>query len=289
MNRRNRLQQCCNMDSIKAGYWMKLLSMFNIVNIPSSIKKPIFMSWLYATGMLGVWRGKDGEIHYGTAQYADDILEDGTSSKLLVSTVTTVERRNVEDTGVIWLNSMRLPLWDMVNRYSKFTREGDISLLVELFNTRSCKVPTAVTDSEKRQYEEIFKAQERGQRYIPKVPSQLEQPPEILDLNGNGKNNLSELLDFRQRIVAEFDTQLGIGVFDGLKRERMITGELNNIQTSSRINVQDMYDRIKEGIEDCNEKLGLDMTLEWGECYNVENVENVSRETIDEEVNMGDS
>lgn len=284
INERGRIEQCCNMDSIMLGYWQKLLSMFKIINLPPEIKPSIWMSWLFATGMLGMWRD-GGRIRYGCAGYCDNILEDGTSSRVLLTTYTTVDNRSVDDTGIIWLNSMRTPLWDLVMRYTNFTREGDKSLRSELFNIRSCKVPTARTDAEKRQLDALFTAQKNGVPYIPKIPmnalGENENTP-VMDL-GDGRNthNLSELMDFRQRIVAEYDTQLGIGVFDGLKRERMITGELNNLKTSSRINVQDMFDRISEGLDDCNKKLGLDMCLEWGECYKVENVENVSRETIE--------
>lgn len=265
------------LNSTSIHLWNKAITMFNIEGLPPSIIEPIFILFLYSSGFVGVWE-ENGEIHYGTAQYGGGrVLEDGTNSKVIINNATRVVEKNVEEVGLIWLNSFRYPISDIIERYARLLYEADVSLNTALINSRSTKVPVARTDSEKTQLEELMKAQRTGAHYVPMIPiGELKDTP-IFDLNQSTRSDtLPQIMDVRQRLMSEYDNQLGIGVYDGMKRERMITSELNNIMSSSRINVQDMYDCISVGLDDCNIKLGTSMQLKWNDCYNVINTDFVS-------------
>lgn len=259
-----------------AGLMMKAIHMFKLEGLPGDITESLLMLYLYSTGMVGIYH-KNGSLHYGYAGYCGDVKEDGTGSRVIVTNFTTVEEMSVEECGIIWLNEFRYPMWETWERYNKLLVELDMSLGCTIVNTRSTVVPVATNDIEKRQYDEMFKAQSQGRRYVPvRHMSNFGKDMPLIDIGyTNGRTPIGELMDARKRVIAEYDNELGIGVFDGIKKERMVTPELNNIMSSSRINVQGMYDTISNGLEDCNRKLGLNLSIEYSDSYKYINVEDV--------------
>lgn len=271
-----------------SGLIMKAIGMFHVKQLPDEINESLLMLYLYCTGMAGIYR-ENGKWHYGYAGYCGNIHEDGTGSRVIVTNFTKVKEMPVEDCAVIWLNALRYPMWDTWERYNKFLVEGDISLNCVIQNTRSTRVPVARNDIEKAQYDELFKAQSQGRRYVPTAPvSNLVDNFNIIDLGySKGTTPISEIMDMRKRIIAEYDNELGIGVFDGIKKERMITDELNNVMSSSRINVQGMFNEISKWLDRANQKLGTEMELEYSEAYRYINADNMGGDSSAENQEEG--
>ena len=66
-----------------------------------------------------------------------------------------------------------------------------------------------------------------------------------------------------RKIMAQFDTEIGIPNANTDKRERLVTDEVNanNVETTTRCEL--WLDSLKECAEKTNEMFGTDVTVDW--------------------------
>ena len=80
--------------------------------------------------------------------------------------------------------------------------------------------------------------------------------------NSSSNQNLTQLIEVNQYILAHALEQIGICVHDQMKKERVITGELNDNLTFAFLSVDDIIVSLNEGFAEVNAKYGTELFAE---------------------------
>lgn len=80
--------------------------------------------------------------------------------------------------------------------------------------------------------------------------------------NASSNQNLTQLIEVNQYILAHALEQIGICVHDQMKKERVISGELNDNLSFAFLSVDDIIVSLNEGFEAVNAKYGTELSAE---------------------------
>ena len=80
--------------------------------------------------------------------------------------------------------------------------------------------------------------------------------------NASSNQNLTQLIEVNQYILAHALEQIGICVHDQMKKERVITGELNDNLSFAFLSVDDIIVSLNEGFAEVNAKYGTELSAE---------------------------
>ena len=80
--------------------------------------------------------------------------------------------------------------------------------------------------------------------------------------NASSNQNLTQLIEVNQYLLAHALEQIGICVHDQMKKERVISGELNDNLSFAFLSVDDIIVSLNEGFAAVNEKYGTELSAE---------------------------
>ena len=80
--------------------------------------------------------------------------------------------------------------------------------------------------------------------------------------NASSNQNLTQLIEVNQYILAHALEQIGICVHDQMKKERVITGELNDNLSFAFLSVDDIIVSLNEGFKEVNAKYGTELSAD---------------------------
>ena len=136
-----------------------------------------------------------------------------------------------------------------------------VSISVAIKNIRLCNVLSAddqlVVDSIKDAVQKMY----NGEPYLV-VQSSLVATLQSFPVRQNVQTNeLLQLIELYQYIWARFYEQIGIKTHDNMKKERMITAEVDEGADMAIFNIDDLRQSISEGLERVNAMFGTSMRL----------------------------
>lgn len=162
----------------------------------------------------------------------------------------------------------RRGLYDIIRRYARMLADADSSINIFTVNTRAMKMNVAASKQVANTVDNAMKKMADGEMYTINTNSILELY-KALDWNIAKPNQLTELIDSRERLLASFMAE--IGVKSALnKRERMITDEVAADDQLLTVNVDDMLKSRQEGIERINKLFGTNITVKRSEAYELQ-------------------
>ena len=80
--------------------------------------------------------------------------------------------------------------------------------------------------------------------------------------NSSSNQNLTQLIEVNQYLLAHALEQIGICVHDQMKKERVVTGELNDNLSFAFLSVDDIIVSLNEGFAEVNAKYGTELSAE---------------------------
>ena len=80
--------------------------------------------------------------------------------------------------------------------------------------------------------------------------------------NASSNQNLTQLIEVNQYLLAHALEQIGICVHDQMKKERVISGELNDNLSFAFLSIDDIIVSLNEGFEAVNAKYGTELSAE---------------------------
>lgn len=136
-----------------------------------------------------------------------------------------------------------------------------VSISVAIKNIRLCNVLAAddqlVVDSIKDAVQKMY----NGEPYLV-VQSSLVATLQSFPVRQNVQTNeLLQLIELYQYIWARFYEQIGIKTHDNMKKERMITAEVDEGADMALFNIDDLKQSITEGLNRVNKMFGTSMRL----------------------------
>lgn len=152
-------------------------------------------------------------------------------------------------------------LFTLIERTATMLADNDISINISQKNTRLTNLVSGDTQNTVDSIRAVIMAMYEGDPTIVVKSSLIDKLQGIPILNNTSNNhNLVELIEVQQYILSHFYEQIGIATHDQMKRERLITAEINDNLDLCFLNVDDMLVTIQEGLKRVNEMFGTEIT-----------------------------
>lgn len=180
---------------------------------------------------------------------------------------------------VIDNNACRNSVYPLVHRYAIMLAHLEVSFVNTLINGRdSGGIPIASTAAQKTAIENYRNSLCNG-----KVTSILDPAfsgVQFIGIDKNTKLGIGELVEARNNILSSFYSDIGVKTARE-KRGNMITEEVNANDTMLMLNLSDMLNSRKIGVEKVNEKYGTNWSVDVAPELNYYNEEVFEDETMD--------
>ena len=245
-----------------------------IKNLPDTFFEPFFYQTLFLTGKICVFRRDNGElVALNCAQAAEPDLYYVPKKILVVNPQFKGKTYNLtpgEDCEVIYCTSQDMyrygietgGLFSLLSITARLMADNIISLNVAQRNTRLTNALAADDENTKNSIELVLREMYAGRPYKV-VQKTLIDKLENIPLQQTGTNqNLIQLLETHKYILSEFYAAIGIDEAQQMKRERLVTAEVEQGAELPLFNIQDIFHSISEGVERVNAMFDTEITVE---------------------------
>ena len=151
-------------------------------------------------------------------------------------------------------------LYNLIERTATMLADNDISLNIAQKNTRLVNLIAADTQNTVDSITAVISKMYNGDPTIVVKSSLIDKLQGVpIMQNTSSNSHLIELIEVNQYVLAHFLEQIGICVHDQMKRERVITGELNDNLSFAFLSVDDIIDSLNAGFEKVNARWGTEL------------------------------
>lgn len=154
---------------------------------------------------------------------------------------------------------------DLIFKTANQLSENDISYYCIQRNSRLIALFSAESDIQKREMDKIIAKMYNGDADITMEENLISHVHTNPLTQNSTRNSITELIEFQQYVLANFYHSFGINSNYNLKREQLNSDEINVNQEVLRLNIEDMLQVRKDGVEKINKKYGLNVTVELNE------------------------
>ena len=173
--------------------------------------------------------------------------------------------------------------------YSSLLEEAWLALKVDIKNTKLTRLLRATNGAEKEGLESAIKDADEGKTTVAILKNPYGNNPsfaESLKVDDAGIiNQVMEAITFINGTALQ---NMGLSSQTIMKKERLITAEVENQYPSLKVNITDMFEHIKNGLERANEKYGLNMKCYlnplWYPAQNIDFAPGQEKENSNEEL-----
>lgn len=243
-------------------------------NLPDTFYEPFFAMTLFINGKIAVFRRSSGElVALNCAQASKPDLYYVPSKVLVVNPRFKGESYNLtpgEDCEVIYCTSQDMyrfgvstgGLYSLISITARLLADNFISLNCAQRNTRLTTALAADDELTQVSIEYVLREMYNGRPYKV-VQKTLIDKLENIPLQQTGSNqNLIQLLETHKYIISEFYAAIGIDEAQQMKRERLVTAEVEQGAELPIFNIFDIYETIKDGVERVNAMFDTEISVE---------------------------
>ena len=246
-------------------------------NIPETVSETFLKLVLYTQGKICFLKGdligeSDSELLALNCSRADTPDVYYIPRKVLVTNPRLKKQYNItpgKDCEILYLSEadkyclteINGGLFTLIERTATMLADNDISINISQKNTRLTNLVSGDTQNTVDSIRAVIMSMYEGDPTIVVKSSLIDKLQGIPILNNTSNNhNLVELIEVQQYILSHFYEQIGIATHDQMKRERLITAEINDNLDLCFLNVDDMLVTIQEGLKRVNEMFGTEIT-----------------------------
>jgi len=248
--------------------FQKAISVFRW-KLPETWNRDYFLYVLYAWGFIGVVEtDKFGVICQAGAPYGYDIYYQPTN--LIITNPLlkgALQPRIGTDCTVFKLQPDWGGINDLINYYADMLALCAETAGVNLLNSHLSFVFPADSKATAESYKKLFDRVASGEPCVV-IDKHLyredgEQSWEPFQQNIGQNYIVSDVISDMRKIMAQFDTEIGIPNANTDKRERLVTDEVNanNVETTTRCEL--WLDSLKECAEKTNSMFGTSISVDW--------------------------
>lgn len=177
----------------------------------------------------------------------------------------------------------RIGLWLLIQRTARLLADFDSSINILTVNTRAIKNNVVANRQTQKAVDDGMTKMKEGEYYTINQNSILDMYKTV-DWNTDKSGQLKELIDARKDTLNDFLSEIGVKGMNN-KRERLVTDEVNADEQLLTVNVEDMLNWRKKGIEEINKIFNQKITVRRNEVYesSTSNMESEDKDNDDTE------
>ncbi len=256
-----------NVDYAIMQFLNKTLSMFQYENLPETIPSEELEKLLQINGFAIITR-VNGELYAFSGGLGGEPDPYYRPTKATISNPALKFNGDLtigEDCIVVYNDLMKIGLIPLLAKYSTMINESEITLLKILFNKRADTLITANDDNGKESAERYFQGLIDGKDYSI-MTSKLYDSFKAIPKNNIG-GEFSSIIDIIQYLRSNLFNELGLNSNYNMKKERMISGELEVNADILFPLIDNMKETRLEGFKAVNEMFGTDIKLNFNSAW----------------------
>ena len=249
---------------------------FQFDGLPDSIDQTYFKMCLFLGGRVCVFRDSKGSGELRALQSAEagflDVYFMPKKVKIVNPTFKgySYTLNFQEDCAVIFCRecdrynygSMETGgMFGLISTTAQLLADNTVSINVATKNMRLTNIIAAIDQNTKDSITAAINKMYDGDPYVCIMQTLIDKLDSVPVVDKPDTNQLIQLLQVRQYIYAHFYECIGLKTHDQMKKERLITSEIDEGTELAVFNVQDMLQEIQRGIDIANKIFDLDITL----------------------------
>ena len=277
-----------NISTYIFNYLNRTNSMFKYHNLPDTIPADMLESFLQRNGYACIAKHEDSLYAFvGGLGGELDVYYRPTICTVANPALNLSKDFVIDKDCIIMKNDTNLQgLLPIILRYSSMLVENDISMILATYNTRLQKIISASDDSTIASAKEYLSQIISGKQGIIADNAFLKS----LNMNDSSKDNkvIEELIKQNQYLKSTMLNEIGLQANTNLKKERLVSAEIESNSESLYPIVDDMLKCRKNAIEKVNEMFGTGIEVEFNSSWDLRPLNGMSIHNTNDEVDMKD-
>lgn len=260
----------CNVERNYEFYMKFLLSKLHMLflwdNLPDSIDETFLNNNLFLNGNIG-WT-KFGDKLYALNGNLSGVNEYYYADKYIIANpVLNSKEFNIGKDGVVMYNdacdkntfNLSPGLFQLLSTTATMLADNVVSINTAQINTRVQAIVTADNPAQRNTAEIAMKALYSGKPYTVMEQNMIDK----INVNPLSRTpgHITELTELQQYIMGTFYANIGIKMNSINKRERLITDEINSIDTYLGVTLETMLNSRQKAVEEINSMFGTDIKV----------------------------
>ena len=150
-------------------------------------------------------------------------------------------------------------LYELIRRTAIMLADNDLSLNIAQKNTRLTNIVSADTQNTVDSIRAVIGKMYEGDPSIVVQSSLIDKLQGIPIVENTSQQNMIQLIEVTQYIISHFYEAIGICTHDQMKRERLITAEINDNLDLAFLNIDDIVYSLNEGFDRVNAREGTEL------------------------------
>lgn len=280
-----------NLDSFIRYMLVRTLQMFKYEGLPETLPAEELEKMLQVEGFAFVTE-HEGNLYAFTGGLGGVQGIYGEPTEIVVSSpaLSLNKTFKINDDGILISNDyMRIGLIPLISQYGTIINENTITMILSTINKRTnnmISVNDSNTAESARQYLKKLEDGELG--FI--MENRLYESLKAKTVVENSSTRLSDLIELQQYTKASLFNELGLNSNFNMKKERLITQEIEINSNSIYPLVDNMLECRQKAVDKINEKYGTSITVEFASSWKIrddiiaEEVEEIEEVKEEEEI-----
>ena len=261
----------------------KTLTMFKYKGLPDTIPYEILENYLQTTGKVFIFKYDDDLIALPIELNHDkvDYYNRPTTGNIFLNDENKLITVDLKDGVLISNDYLQLGFTELFNKYSYLINQSELTLYIANIWKRASKIISASDDSTIQSAKEYVNKIENGDISI------ISTNPIFNDLNITTDNvtsvSLSELIQYDNYFKSNLFNEIGLSSNKDMKKERLITSEIEQNNNVIYPFVDNMIDCRKTGISKVNDMFNLNISVEFNSSWNEDTEPKEDSQTLETE------
>ena len=249
-----------------------LFRIFIFDNIPETINETFLKYTLFLYGKITFFRDDDGTLLAlnGAPSGQPDVYY--IPEDMIVSNPRLTKSYNLKrDDECVVVYCSDIDRYNQIDKYgglytlivqtATMLADGALSISVAQKNKRLINILAAEDQNTKNSIDIVIKKQYAGEPYAVVMKSLIDNVQSVPIIEKGTNQDLMQLIEAQQYIRSHFYESLGLQTHDQMKRERLITAEVNDNDNIAKLNIDNILASIQSGLQEVNAKFGTEITV----------------------------
>lgn len=272
-----------NLDSFIRYMLVRTLQMFNYEGLPETLPAEELEKMLQVEGFAFVTE-HEGNLYAFTGGLGGVQGVYGEPTEIVVSSpaLSLNKTFRINDGVLISNDYMRIGLIPLISQYGTILTENTITMILSTINKRTNNLISVNDDNTAESARQYLKKLEDGELgFI--MENRLYESLKAKTVVENSSTRLVDLIELHQYTKASLYNELGLNSNFNMKKERLISQEIEINSNSIYPLVDNMLECRQKAVDKINKKYGTSITVEFTSSWKVRD-EFIDEEDVDEEV-----
>ena len=281
-----------NINQLNKYMLAKTLSMFEYQGLPETIPQRELERLLQTNGYAFITKAPDGELYAFSGSLCGTERDPyGQPTQIIIANVALNFNKTLDlnKDGVLLRNDdLRIGVMPVFEKCNTLLVENDVNMVMWGFNSRIQKLITAPDDKSKESADSYMKKIIDGDLSIIGDNAMFDGVKMQAPAASPGAG-VQQMIEYQQYIKSEMFNEVGLSSNFNMKRERLISSEVDQAEDSLFPLVYNMMENRISGIAALNETFGLNITVDFGSVWALKNKKLVDGVTGNNGITNSDS